>query len=193
MRSLYYSIFILCILTACANLKKSAERSSVIMDSLVSNSKEQRLDSVTYTKTVVVKDTVVNVPARTIRDTLSVKELQPAYTQDGTSVKRSYVAETKGAHAFLNVLPDGKVEYGCNADSLSIVLQSLVRENTELHSRVDSVKDFIQIVNKNEKTVQRSSVIKTRSFLAATWPYLLAIAVVIVVVYFVKRFLKWPI
>lgn len=193
MRSLHYSIFVLCTLTACANLKKSVVSTDVIKDSLVSNSNQRTRDSTTYAKTVLIKDTVVNLPARMIRDTISPEELQPAYTKDGTSVKRSYRAETKGAYAFLNVLPDGKVEYGCNADSLSIVVQSLVRENTELHSRVDSANGFIQIANKEEKNVQRSSVTKTRSFLAATWPYLLAIAVVIVAVYFVKRFLKWPI
>jgi len=178
--------------TACTSTKKSIVSNTIEKDSSVIRNVQRKQDSISYVKTTLIKDTVITIPARSIRDTLTAEQLQPAFAKDGTAVKRTYTADTKATHAFLNVLPGGKVEYGCDADSLSVIIRSLVRENTELHSRYDSIQQAYQINNKSTFTGQHSSVTRTRSFLAAMWPYLLVLAVIVVAAYLVKRFLKWP-
>lgn len=161
-------------------------------DSIAARASKRNTDSISYTRSLIVKDTIINIPARSVKDTLSSSDLAPAYTVQGHAVKRSYFAATSGARAFLNVLPDGRVEYGCNADSLSIVVQSLIRENTELRRRNDSVQFLSETVNKKAVMDAHSNVVRTRSFLAVSWPWILLLAVVAVALYLAKRGLKWP-
>src|ERR1044072_5363135 len=187
-----YLLAAIMLLASCTSTKKSIVSNTIKKDSSVINNVQRKQDSISFVKTTLIKDTVITIPARSVRDTLTPEQLLPAFSKDGTGVRRSYTANTRTTHAFLNVLPGGKVEYGCDADSLSIVVRSLVRENTELHSRYDSIQQVYQLNNKSTFTGQHSSVIKTRSFLAAMWPYLLVLAVIVVATYFVKRFWKWP-
>lgn len=192
MRTCILMLLTVLLLYGCGSTKKSTMHSTIKKDSATEHMLQRSNDSFSVLRSLTIRDTLISVPARVVKDTISAADLQPAYTKEGIAVKRSYSAVTKGAQAFINVLPDGNVEYGCNADSLTIVVQSLIRENTELRRQKDSVQLLSKTESKQESTELHNSVLKTRSFLSGMWPWLLAFVLIIIAVYLVKRVIKWP-
>lgn len=167
----------LLLLQACATQKKTERHDSVTNDTLVQQAR-QHATSITEQQTErEVKDTAVGVAGKKVRDTIPEDGLEPAITKTGKKVPRSYSKKENGLTAWVKVDTNGQVTYGATADSMTIVIAGLVREQKYMSHRYDSLSAVLQQRTHVATMATTTEVKKTKTFWGYAWPWLTALLI----------------
>lgn len=155
-----FSLLIYAIVTAllvmcfcgCRSTKRITNSLLVKTDSSKAVSNTSRWDSLLSSHSIHTKDSAIRIPARSLYASFTPEQLAPVYTAEGKPTARVYVIDTNGIRATITLKPDGSIAVKVNADSITIVVQNLIRE-----------RDYY----KQASNLQKDSSTSTKSVLVA--------------------------
>lgn len=178
------SILCCCLLlvTACNTSRKVSDSTTVASSDSVEEQAEQVVNKVDYRDRIIYKrDTIIRVVERKVVDTITVKEQELPRIKDGTpqAVKRN--KRSNSVEAWLTILPNGDIEYGCRADSLLIEVDNLVSEKEVWHSKYDSLALLIKKQVSTSNTEREVVIEKRKTWWGKYGKWIIGILIIVVI------------
>ncbi len=133
-------------------------------------------------QTRTVRDTVISIPIRAVRDTLSASDLMPVTSSDGIAIAHTSFLEGKGISIRTIALPSGQVIIEGNCDSMSIILKGYMEEAQYWHEKHDNLLVEFTDLKSVETQSDNISISKSASGLKLwVWIIILALTVVLII------------
>lgn len=180
-KALYILLLMLVATASCRNVKKSTHTDNSVVDSSKTESaqtviKTNKLQSITE-----LGDTLIGIKARSVfGGFLKPLDFSPATLPNGQKIGRRHETKKDGLTAYVNVDSNGRISYGCDADSFAIIVQNLQREKVYLLNQFDSVSALYESSMHREQSTSETHTIKTKSLFQILLPYALVILVIAV-------------
>lgn len=191
MRQLAYISLIMALVASvgCKTTRKSVQSTEVKTDSLRNDSmRSQQTNTnkdVEKTKIIIERDTAVGIPGANIADTAKgIKVNDIPRTINGKAVPQHFEKKEKGVRAWVKIDTNGRVLYGCEVDSYTLVIKNLIRENTILRERYDSLAYTQQHTNKQRVSTEQKTtevtIVKERTWWGRNWRWIVGLIVAII-------------
>lgn len=187
---IYVALYIATMLfSGCKTTSTVMHTTATVTDSTVHAAKvESHADDSTAHHTVVA-DSTIGLKATGVILNLTKTDLLPVFTATGIAMPRTFTADSGRAHAIAIVNTDGSVTIDCKTDSLTMVINRLIRDSVFQRSSFDSLR-LMKIVATHTADTDTVSITKTvTTFWGRIWPYLLGLVFVGAVV-LVWKFIK---
>lgn len=149
-------MFIICLCSGCRVMKHSSD--TVITDTTSADTCRDvaKSDSVYHFRQE--KDSAIGIKGGSAHIHLTPDDLAPAFTIGGVRVPRLFVKDSGNTHAKFKQNADGSADVDCNDDSLTLVINFLLRDSIYSHHTNDSLLTAIKS-SKHETHVTTSDVI----------------------------------
>lgn len=155
------SIFCLLLITVvgCKSSRKVAtttfhsQRDSVSVVDSSTEQLKQVSDQVSDTnKVTIIRDSLINLPGRSVIDSVNKEDLEIARTKNGVAVTRRFDKRENGVRAWAIIDTNGNLTYGCEVDSYKLVVKNLIRQ-TEVMSNI-----ITKLEERNRSDLKQSNV-----------------------------------
>lgn len=196
MRQLLYISLLAIVLipVGCKTTQKSVQSTDIVRDTLEAVQESRASRSTDTSRHTMVTDTTVGIKAKSLADTVEAAEMELPRTKDGKAVARHWQKYQDGVRVYASLDTNGNLTYGCDVDSLTLVIKGLIRESVNIQGRYDSLASAYG----RRATVQasRREVIQTVSptWWGKYWKLVIAGVLGIVLLLFTGRvsgFFKW--
>lgn len=184
-------LLLVLLLTACRTSRKTSSTAVIQKDSVAKTEQTQSSKVVYRDRIKIIKDTVIKIKERTVRDTIKAADQELPKTKDGKShpVYREKTADS--VTAWINILPGGDIEFGCKADALLLEVENLVYEKDHLVAKYDSVVRLLYLERHSKEETTESEVVKQPTWFGRYWPLILVVVIVVLIYIFRNVLKKW--
>lgn len=159
------------ILASCGTVKRSSYHKETVQDSASVHSHVQTKDRNEHTRETVVRDTAIGIKARSVEGAVRAEDAAPVRNAAGAARPQRYEQHSEGLTAWIAIDTNGSLRYGCKADSLTIVVQGLIREKESWRRQYEQLSETASRQYQQQASETRQAHIQTRYPL---WLYLLA-------------------
>lgn len=176
--------------TACTTTKKSSSTNTVSADTVLQQAVKETQVSNQSSRQTVKTDTTIGVQRKKVEDDIKPQDTEVPRTKDGTAIPRHFSKKENGLTAWVTLFGDGSIKYGAESDSLTLVIRNLEYTKDSL-TQMLFVKDSSNYYHASKQaTTTETLKIKTRSWLAANWWWMLILVVMGVLAVFAKTYFK---
>ena len=132
--------------------KVSSMQSSELATS--SNFEQKKTIKQTSSKTIV-RDTILKVETRFVRDSIFADVLKPIRTDEGKLLPKKTRISGRGVSVELTALPSGQIAVEGNCDSIEVLVKGLITENVKDTETLDSLyKAVADLKSSNQQTIE---------------------------------------
>lgn len=190
MNKLICILFTALVFASCSSTKKTLSRDEKRTDSATTQKETVVNTSSDRVRERVEKDSVIGLRKRSVEDSVDKADLEIPKTSTGKSVPRLFEKYEDGVRAYAVIDTNGNLRYGCDVDSITLVVRSLIRDSISTHRQFDSLAALYERQASTHETTVVSTKVTTPSWWAKWWRViaLLLIELVLVIIYwYVKR------
>lgn len=160
------------LLAACTTSRKASSSTVVTKSDTVERQAEQVVTKVEYRdRERIVRDTVIKIERRTVRDTIRLKDQELPTTKDGKLRPVRQEKHENGINGWVEIQPNGDIVFECTADSLLLVVQNLVQEREYLARFHDSVLNASQTHKQSSTTTTETVIVKVKTWWGKNWKW----------------------
>lgn len=189
MKLLGYLIIGLLLLSSCHTTRKTEYVKEVQKDTTATTNTNNVKSDKEHIKETVKKDSVITIPHKAVNDSIEPGGLDEAKTEKGERVKRSYQKSENGLRAFVTIDTNGRIYYGCEADSLKVVLTNMVSIVERITNNRDSLAAMLSFERSLQSTEVKTSK-KTKNIIGKWWTYIAFLIVVVLLYRLLRSVLK---
>lgn len=152
-------------------------------------------------RTTIKDDTAIGIAARHIKGNIAADELGPVTTATGRKVPHSYRRDDgNGIAAWAVIDTNGNLQYGCDADSLTFVVQNLLSvidssNATHEHSYDSLATEYRKLLDsaarfavRRDSTATTTTIVKQATWWGRNWKLLVIGAIALVLIGALKYF-----
>jgi hypothetical protein len=162
------------LLSACKSLQKTTSHTTTQKDSVNSQADSRSTTSIEHTSTLEKKDTAIGIAGKSVSDTLTAEQTEPVVTKSGKKQPRQYSKKDNGVTAWVVLDTNGKIYYGAETDSITMVVTNLITERDRWKFLYDSQKIANIFRKETDTTVDNTLIVEKKTFWGIAWPYALA-------------------
>lgn len=118
------------------------------------------------------KDSTIGVPARVVVQVLNPQDIEASYLANGVQVPRTHTKKGNGVTSSLTRNVDGSITANCECDSITLVVQNLLKERILIKDSLAQYK-FINKLYNREKG--QTVIDEKQAFFFPTWQVILAL------------------
>lgn len=174
------------IIAGCSTTRTVHKTTEITKDSTAVADRAANDQNDSFVHHIYVQDTAIGVNGWDLELNLSPDDLKPA-TSNGHTIDRTYTQTKGNTHATAILHKDGSMTIECKADSMTVVIQRLIRDSIYQRQRFDSFR-FVKVVTAHSGDKQEEDITqKVTTVMGKIWPWLvgaLCITVAIVLVDF---------
>lgn len=108
---------------------------------------------------IISRDTLISIPHKIIDKTFTEAELRPITTNEKQIINRVYRIDTNGLRATITAMVDGSLRFTCEADSLKLVIQNLIREKETIYRKDSTTTKVVTTTKTKVKNLIANNII----------------------------------
>lgn len=189
----------------CNTTKKSVQSTEVNIDSVakvdsVAKAAETKVSGSNDTfRSRTERDTAVGIGAKSVKDSVQAKDMELARTKDGKAVPRKWGKMENGVWLYAMLDTFGNLTYGCDVDSITLVIKGLIRDSINIHNRYDSLASLYERSASKQHTAsthastKETTIVKTPTWWGRNWRLIVGgvvIVIILLIVGYIYRYLK---
>lgn len=193
MKTKLYIFLFLALASACTSVKKSMSNHTFLDNKKTDSTFNEQMSEAAHIKSIEQKDTAVGIPAKSVSGSLSHDDAQVKSAVTGRKMPVYHSKRENGLEAWVAIDTNGNINYGANADSMTILIKGLTYERDSFWGLYKSAQ-LRQVFKAKDSTDVRESktLVEKRSFLQwmlnnAYW----VLPVLFLIYWLIKKYFRW--
>lgn len=182
---IFIVIFLSLIATAC-NTSRQASHSTVVTtgDTVEQRETNDVKEATSREKETVKTDSTFGISPKTVSDSLQPDEQEITRTNNGKARPVYKEKREDWLTVWVAIDTNGTLRYGAKTDSITLVVQNLVREKEVITQKYDSLYKWVENQKRQSVRVTESVVVKEQTWWGKNWKTFLQITCCLLAVIF---------